>query len=97
LAWEGAAVLGVSSQHLANSYRLSLPRKRQSKRAARATESNVTLRHEVTTAATRDKATPPQSPPIVVLSRFQTPAWNKAFQPFWPGEAHEMAGVLDDN
>jgi hypothetical protein len=35
--------------------------------------------------------------PIVILSHFQTPAPNKAFQPFLSGEAHEMVGVLDDN
>jgi hypothetical protein len=35
--------------------------------------------------------------PIVILSRFQTPAPNKAFQPFWLGKPHEMVGVLDDN
>jgi hypothetical protein len=49
------------------------------------------------TAPTRTTATPRKSPPIVTLSRFQTPAWNKAFQPFWSGEAHEMVAVLDDN
>jgi hypothetical protein len=26
-----------------------------------------------------------------------TPAPDKAFQPFWLGEAHEIVGVLDDN
>jgi hypothetical protein len=37
------------------------------------------------------------SPPIVILSRFPTPAPNKALQPFWSAKAHEMVGVLDDN
>jgi hypothetical protein len=39
----------------------------------------------------------PNPLPIVTLSHFPTPAPNKAFQPFWSGEAHEMVGVLDDN
>jgi hypothetical protein len=90
-------MLGVTSRTLVISHPLSFPRKRESKRAATATEYNVTRRHEATTASTRKTATSRKSPPIVALSRFQTPAWNKAFQPFWPGEAHEMAGVLDDN
>jgi hypothetical protein len=37
------------------------------------------------------------TPPIVILSRFSTPAPNKALQPFWSGKAHEMAGAQDDN
>jgi hypothetical protein len=34
---------------------------------------------------------------IVILRRFTTPSPNKAFQPFWPGDPHEMVGMLDDN
>jgi hypothetical protein len=40
---------------------------------------------------------PPDPSPIVILSRFPTPAPNKPFQLFWAGNAHETVGVLDDN
>ncbi len=29
---------------------------------------------------------------IVLLSQFQTPAWNKAFQPFWLAKPLEIVG-----
>jgi hypothetical protein len=35
--------------------------------------------------------------PIVILSRFQTPAPNKALQPKRLQNPHETVGVLDDN
>jgi hypothetical protein len=38
-----------------------------------------------------------QTAPIVILSRFPTPAPNKALQAKCLGEPHEMVGVLDDN
>jgi hypothetical protein len=38
-----------------------------------------------------------QTAPIVILRRFPTPAPNKALQPKYPGEPHEIVGVLDDN
>ncbi len=34
---------------------------------------------------------------IVIQTKIPTPAPNKAFQPFWLGNPHEMVGVLDDN
>jgi hypothetical protein len=40
---------------------------------------------------------PPDPSPIVILTRFPTPAPNKAFQPKCLGNPHETVGVLDDN
>jgi hypothetical protein len=41
--------------------------------------------------------TRPKAAPIVILSHFQTPSPNKAFQPKCLGKPHEMAGIQDDN
>ncbi len=92
IARKPASKLGQARGRPSKPHPPSFPRKRESKRAAMIAEGNPGR-----FPFGPQNSTPSPSPPIVILSRFQTPAPNKASQPKCLGNPHETWGVQDDN